>query len=158
MFKLFMKTPDIRRAIEQSLPDDEKLDLFINAAFCKVRNVAIGATEKHLVIFKKGVIRRREFVFHPWNKFGNALLEESPRRGSLLLEFLTGERIKIEQLGIEDGRKLNGHARKYIARAEAKNIAMGKPCPYCSELVKFTAKICPHCHRDLSRKPNDTHN
>ncbi len=24
-----------------------------------------------------------------------------------------------------------------------------KPCPYCAELVKKKAKVCPHCQRDL---------
>jgi hypothetical protein len=149
MFKLYLKPPEIRAAIEQSLPDDERLDILIEDARFESHHVAVGATSKHLVIFRKGMFNRK-YYFHTWNKFGNIILEEGLMHASLLFEQVAGAKLRIDRLAVEDARKLNGHARKYITRAEAKTIAIGKPCPYCSEMVKITAKKCPHCQSDLT--------
>jgi hypothetical protein len=157
MFKLYLKPPEVRAAIEQSLPDDEHLDLLIEDARHESHHVAVGATGKHLVIFRKGMFSRKYF-FYTWNKFINISLEEGLRHASLQFDLLTGTKLKLDKLGIDDARKLNGHARKFITRAEAKTIAIGKPCPFCSEMVKITAKICPHCQSDLTGKSQNPPN
>jgi RNA polymerase subunit RPABC4/transcription elongation factor Spt4 len=28
-----------------------------------------------------------------------------------------------------------------------------KKCPFCSQIIKKSATVCPYCHRDLIRKP-----
>ncbi|NMP20776.1 hypothetical protein [Sulfobacillus harzensis] len=37
------------------------------------------------------------------------------------------------------------------ARAEA--LRQGFPCPYCQEVVRHGATVCPHCQRDLPPTP-----
>lgn len=42
-------------------------------------------------------------------------------------------------------------ASRNEAYFERKALASGKTkrCPYCSELIKSDALVCPHCQRDL---------
>ena len=29
---------------------------------------------------------------------------------------------------------------------------LGRPCPYCTEIIKKSARVCPHCTRDVPQE------
>lgn len=38
-----------------------------------------------------------------------------------------------------------------VAAATAQAVAEGRrPCPFCAEMIKREAKLCPHCRQDLT--------
>jgi hypothetical protein len=148
---LFPTADEVRWAIEQSLPVDEQIEWFVREAKTPgMGRVAIAATNRHLVILSHFLLWRY-YDFHPWNKLRDVKFTESFQRSKLVLTRIdTQNKVIIRHIETERGRLLAGHARKMIAVHEAEKIALGKQCPHCKELIKYTANVCPNCHRELT--------
>lgn len=147
----FPTADEIRWALEQSIPPDEQIEWFVREAKTPTHfRVAIAATNRHLVILSHFFIWRY-YDFHPWNKLKDVHFTESPYHSKIIMTRIdTHKRVVIKHIQSERGRLLAGHARKMIAIHEADKIALGKQCPRCKELVKYTANVCPNCRHEFS--------
>jgi hypothetical protein len=151
LWRWFFPTADeIRWALEQSIPPDEQIEWFVREAKTPTHfRVAIAATNRHLVILSHFLIWRY-YDFHPWNKLKDVTFTESPYHSKIIMTRIdTHKRVIIKHIESERGRLLAGHARKMIAVHEADKIALGKQCPRCKELVKYTALVCPNCRHEF---------
>jgi hypothetical protein len=151
---MFPTADEVRWAIEQSLPPDEKIEWFIREAkIGTMGRVAVVATNRHLVIMSHFFFRRY-YDFHPWTKLRDLRFIEGFKHSVLIFTRIdTQKRVVIRRIETERGRLLTGHARKMLAIHEAEKIALGKQCPYCKELIKYTANVCPNCHHELAPPP-----
>jgi hypothetical protein len=151
---IFPKADEVRWAIEQTLPVDEKIEWYAREKIVRLfGRVAIAATNRHLVIFNHFIFWRY-YDFHPWNRLKDATLNEAFWGSSLIMTRTdTQRKVIIRHIDVERGRNLAGHARKMIAVLESDKIALGKQCPHCKELIKYTANVCPNCHSDLTGHP-----
>jgi len=146
----FPTADEIRWALEQSIPPDERIEWFVRDAKITSLRVAIATTNRHLVILSHFMIRRY-YNFHPWNKLKDLNLVEGPLSSKIkIIRTDTNKRLVIRRIETERARLLAGHARKMIAIHEADKIALGKQCPRCKELVKYTANVCPNCRHEFS--------
>jgi len=148
---IFPNAEEVRWAIEQSLPSDEQIEWFTRERkYRLLGRIAITATNRHLVIFSHFLFWRY-YDFHPWNKLKDANLTEVFWGSTLSLTRIdTQRKVLIHHIETERGRLLAGHARRMIAVHETDKIALGKQCPHCKELIKYTANVCPNCHRELT--------
>jgi hypothetical protein len=148
MSRFFMNLVEIRKAMQDSLPDNEKIEFFIESVYADGRRATIAITEKHLLIRFRGFLKRK-YTFYPMHEFRDISIEESFLFSTVNFVLGNGKILRIEKLEKAESRIITGFIRKIIVKAEAKTMVMGKTCPYCSENVKSTATVCPHCQRDL---------
>jgi hypothetical protein len=143
-----MNLTEIRKAMQDSLPDNEKIEYFIESVYVDGRRATVAITEKHMLIRFRGFLKRK-YTFYPMHDFRDISFEESFLFSTVNFVMSNGKILRIEKLGKSESRIISGFIRQIIAKAEAKTMIMGKTCKYCSENVKVTAVVCPHCHRDI---------
>jgi hypothetical protein len=148
MFRLSKNNAEIRAAMQDSLPDDENISIFVEKAVVDGHDIAAAATEKHLLLYFKGLLKQK-YIFYQISKFKDIALEESFRTSTLDITLSEEGKLHITRLPKSEARIMSGFIRKIILKADAKAMVMGKPCPYCCEIIKATAKVCPHCQREL---------
>jgi len=148
MLCLFWNSPQKKYwAIRNGLPAEERVKLFMPGAYYENKRIALAATDKTLAIIQKKYFKK-VFIYNHWNRFAYVELEEVIWFSNVKFKLFGGKSMVIANLKKEEARVLHGLARKYIEKHEAKKIAVGKTCPFCSEVIKYTASICPHCLRE----------
>lgn len=110
----------VKRAIKASLPRGESVRHFIGNAFSDKNQVAIAATQRRLIIYKKSFLKCNQEE-HPWKTLAKVSLDEEKFKGSsIMFEDKEGEEIRIDNIAKRQARNLCGFARQMISEAAKK--------------------------------------